>query len=419
MSPTDVVRAEQAATGTRSLVLQYGWLLASRLTSVALQAVTLVLLARWVGPSSFGVAAAVMGVLTVAGALADLGLGPLLLRQRSADRSYRRTTQILRTNAATSVGLAVLAVAVLGVLGTTTGSSALHGLIPLAIWVAAEKNGDLWLNLATSEGRTQVSALSILLRRGLGLGLFVSLSVVLPTLWAFSTGLAVGSIVANLVIRRLLVHARTDAPSTEIIQLVREAWPFYLNSVAAQARNLDVMIVSGVAGPVAAGVYAVPARMTSPLRLLPTSLSPIIVRYAALGTPSALRAIRHVSIIVMVVMPAVMLAVAVAAPWLIDVSLGAQFSSAVLPLRIICGGLVFAFAVSLQTSYLQGRGEEQYVGKVAVVITVLTLSSLALGAILGGSTGAAYAASGTFLVHCIMLAGRTRQLRRPSEEPSR
>ncbi len=398
--------------------MQYGWLLGSRLISVVLQAATLVLLARWVGPSDFGVAAAVMGVLTVVGALSDLGLGPLLLRQLSLDRSYPRTTQILRTNSRTSVLLAVLSVTGLVALAAATHHPVLYMLVPLGIWVAAEKNGDLWLNLATADGRTQVSAVSILLRRGLGLAIFTALTLLLPTVWAFSIGLAVGSTLANVAIRNHLSPVRLAVPPGGLRALLREAWPFYVNSVAAQARNLDVVLVSALASPVAAGIYAVPARLTSPLRMLPTSLGPVIVRYAAIGTPAALRAVKQVSGAVMIVMPGLMLAVAVSAPWLIGVSLGESFAGAVLPLRIICVGLVFAFGVSLQTSYLQGRGDERYVGAVGVAITGLTLISLAFGAAYAGSTGAAYAVSGTFLVHCVLLALRTRRRSTDSREPA-
>ena len=397
---------------TRALGLQYGWLLITRLTSSVLQAATLILLARWAGPATFGTVAAVLGVLAVAGALADLGLGPLLLRERSSDPETALTGPVLRLNLITSVVLASCAVTVLAALFGATSNSTFLFLIPLGIWLAAEKNGDLWLNIATAEGRTHLSAVSILLRRGLGLGLFALSAAVLPVGLAFAVGSALGSVVANLVIRtKLDAGPRTPSPRHRLA-VVRAAIPFYLNSIAAQARNLDVVIVSALAGPVSAAMYAVPARITSPLRMLPTTLNPIIVRYSALGTTASLRAVKRVCTVVMIVMPLLMLAVALLAPYFIRSALGESYSDAVLPLRIICVGLVFAFAVSLQTSFLQGRGDERYVGRVAVVVTISTVAGLLLGAGLAGSTGAAMAIAINFFVHCALLVPRTIAYRR-------
>ena len=307
---------------SRTLGGQYGWLICTRLTSAVLQAVSLILLARWAGPATFGTTAAVMGVLTVAGVLADLGLGPLLLRERSSDRQTILTGPVLRLNLLTSGVLAVCAVTVLAALSGATSNTTFLFLVPLGVWLAAEKNGDVWLNIATADGRTHLSAVSVVLRRGLGLALFVALSALLPVALAFAVGSAIGSLVANVVMRKQLDPGPRGASAPLQLTVLRAAAPFYLNSIAAHARSLDVAIVSAFSGPVAAAMYAVPARITSPLRMLPTTLNPIIVRYTALGTVDSLRAVKRVSVAVMIVMPLLMFAVVLVAPWLVDIALG-------------------------------------------------------------------------------------------------
>ncbi len=377
--------------------------------SAVLQSAALVLLARWAGPADFGVTASVMGVIILLGTVADFGLSGLLLRNQSVDARSASTGTILRLNLIISTGLTVVVAAGLALLGLLLSEeTVLLTLIPLAVWMAAEKNGDVWLSLATAAGRTHLVTLSLLLRRGLGLVLFVALALAWPAPLAFAVALAASSVVTNLVMRsrlRMRVPAPADKPGYRAVALA--ALPFLLNSLAAMVRNVDVAIVSAAAGPVAAGIYAVPSRLASPLRMLPTTMSPLIVRYAALGTPAALQAVSRMALLVMTVMPASLALLAVFAPAIVDLVLGASYAAAVLPLRIVCIGLVFAFAISLETAFLQGRGEERFVGHVGLVVILVTVPGLFVGALAGGSTGAAIAASATYVVHFALLIGRT------------
>jgi O-antigen/teichoic acid export membrane protein len=404
--PPTSIQAPSRTADTRNLLGQYGWLLLSRVLSAALQSATLVLLARWTGPATFGLAASVTGVLILVGTVADFGLSSLLLRNQSADEQSAATSTILRLNLLISGGLTIAVGVGLTVLALTTSRSGLLMLLPLAVWMAAEKNGDVWLSLATAAGRTHLVTVSLLVRRGLSLVLFVLLAQALAAPLAFALALAIGSVTANLVMRTN-IPVRAAPHDVSYRSVARAALPFLLNSLAAMVRNVDVAIVSAAAGPVAAGIYAVPSRLASPLRMLPTTMSPLIVRYAALGTRPALGAVARMSALMMIVMPGALAVIVAFAPTIIELVLGASYTAAVLPLRIMCLGLVFAFAISLETSYLQGRGEERFVGRVGLVVVVVTVCGLFFGAMLGGSTGAAVAASATFVVHFALLVGRT------------
>ena len=399
------VTSEAAQTTTRGLVLQYLWLVVSRVAAAVLQAATVLLLARWTQPSTFGQIVAVLGVLVVLGALADLGLGPLLLREKSSDHDSSVTAGILRLNFLTSGALLFCTAAGIGIL--SINSKEYLALLPLAIWIAAEKNGDVWLNVAIADGRTHLSAASLMLRRTLSLGLFVGISKFCDVPLAFALGQAIASVLVNFVMRALLRPAVNYRPAPTYRQLTRRAFPFYLNSVGAQLRNLDVAIVFAVGGSLAGGVYAVPARLTSPMRMLPASLGPVIMRYATKGTRAAFRAIRIASLSVMVIMTSGMVVLVICAPTLIEVALGQSYLPSVLALRITCVGLVFAFAISLETSFLQGRGYEHFVGRVAIVVSALLLPAIALGAGLFGAVGAAAAVAVSFAIHSLLLAPKT------------
>ena len=405
MTTTKAGAAAETGT-TRGLVLQYLWLVGSRIVAAALQAATVLLLARWTPPSSFGQIVALLGVLVVVGALADLGLGPLLLREKSLDSTTGITARILRLNSMTSCALCLFTAAGIGVLGLYRSEEYIL-LLPLSIWIAAEKNGAVWLSLAIADGRTHLSAISLLLRRTVGLGIFVAFSKLIAVPLAFALGQAVASVLVNLLMRVRLRQTKSKGNGPSFRQLSRRAIPFYLNSVGAQLRNLDVAIVFAVAGSLVGGVYAVPARLTSPLRMLPTTLGPVIVRYATMGTRTAFKAIRAVSLTVMAVMTLGMAVLFIGAPTLVGYTLGNAYLPSVLPLRITCIGLVFAFAISLQTSFLQGRGLEHFVGRVGIAVSVLVLPVIALGAALYGAAGAAAAVTASFAIHSLLLAPKT------------
>ncbi len=400
--------ADPRAAESGHVIRQYGWLLASRLLSAGLQALTLVLLARGAGPATFGIVASVTGILLFLGILADFGLSGLLLREHSRDApGGLSAAAILRLNLVTSALLTVGVVIGLAAYALVTDRPALLALLPLAGWIAAEKNGDAWLSLATASGRSHLVTWSILIRRGVALLMFLGLARIADITLAYAVAVAVGSVLANLVMRAYLRLPASVAEATRLGTVARAAWPFFLHSFATMIRTIDVAIVAAAAGPVAAGIYAVPSRLTTPLRMLPATLGPLIVRSAAIGTVVALRAIARVSAVVTGAMIAVLIVLAVVAEPLVDVVLGPSYAPAVLPLRVICVGLVFAFGVSLETNFLQGRGQERLVGRVGLAVAVLIVIGLALGARLAGPLGATVAASLSFVVQFLLLVAPT------------
>ena len=71
---------------------------------------------------------------------------------------------ILRLNLLTSALLTVTVGVGLVGYALATGRPTLLALLPLAVWIAAEKNGDVWLSLATADGRSHLATASILIR---------------------------------------------------------------------------------------------------------------------------------------------------------------------------------------------------------------------------------------------------------------
>ncbi|GAB2935002.1 hypothetical protein GCM10027047_34310 [Rhodococcus aerolatus] len=402
-----------AAGGRAFLVTQYGGVLLGRLVGAGLQAATLALYARQATRSEFGTVLAVLGVLTVAVVVFEGGMSACMVRDSSADRDPQRFRSVLRATVMLSSMMVVLSWVVLAVLWAITGSVTFLLVVPLAAWAATEKNGDLLLTVALCVGRAEISAVSLLQRRGLGLLGFLGLSTVCGPTLALSVGLLAGSVVANVLVRRTL--GAVVAPGGPVVpagQLLRAARPFYANSVAAQLRNLDVTVVSLVAGPAIGGVYGLPARMTAPLRIIPTSVAAVSLRYLGDAERGRSALVRRLPLVTTAGMALVMAVLFMGAPQLVVALFGPQYLSSAVPLRILSVGLVFAFVTSFQTSELQARGHERFAALASTLTGVGGLLLAAVGAWAAGAPGATAGLCTSFVAQALVCAHRTRDLRR-------
>lgn len=236
-------------------------LLAAQAASAALQAISLLLLARWTSAQQFGSVAAAIAILGVVAGLGDLGLGTLAVRWLARGKAHRDLVAILRaartgTTLSGICGLTIVTIMFqahipwwsLGVLTMySIVDRVLH--INLGIFIAAEKP---IVNLG----------LLALARGGLLAGMILSyqvFSVSAITSYAISAliGSAIAVSVCNFLLGRLL------APNARIFRvaslpargpLFRESLSYWVASASALVRTLDVSIVAAVAGP---GVAAI------------------------------------------------------------------------------------------------------------------------------------------------------------------
>jgi O-antigen/teichoic acid export membrane protein len=390
------------------MIREATWLTAGRLVAALLQAANLILLARAVDPSTFGKVAALMSTLMVVGSVFDLGMGSLLLRERSAGAGASVVRAILRVNSLTNSALFCTSAIALAGLAIVRSDPDLWALLPICLWCVSEKNCQVWLLWAIAEGRTRLQFQSLLMRRGGGVALFLALLPLLQPALAFSVGICLASMVANFFVRRSLGVPQSTR-SVSLNKIIKQGRPFYVTSVAAQSRNLDILLVQLVAGAATAGLYAIPARLTSPLRMLPASVAPVVVRHVASGTAQSQRAATRLAALLMAVMVVILGIIAALAGVLLPLALGATYAGAVTPLRVSCVGLIFASAVSLQTAFLQGRGREAWVSYISIPVAIVSLGLIGAGAAVGGASGACVGLSVSFLVHSVLLALASRR----------
>ncbi len=389
---------------SRRLLTQFGSVSAGRLIAALLQGVSLILIARAVTPGQFGLVSAVLGVAWVAQTVFDLGLSTFTLRERTRAPESGLVTSALWLTNRLSLALCLTALAAMAVLGATWRSDFLL-LAPLAIWMSAERNAEAWLGVVFADGDSRVNFINLVAKRCLALGLFVGFQNASVTpLLAFSTAWAMSSGLSSTAARRYVRSRLPAAADIGIRALVRESWPYWLHSMATQANNLDVSIAGVAGGSFQAGIFATATRLTSPLRILPTSMARAVLPAASRASSvDSRRQLARYCTAMFLGMTAIYAALFFLTPFLLPIALGDRYAAATTPLQIVLVGLPFAAGSSLLGALLQGAGQKRYVANVSLTISVLYLSLLTVGMSRLGAEGASIALAGSYVVQSSLL----------------
>ena len=399
---------------SRRMLAQFGSVVSGRILSAALQGVLLVLIARAITPGQFGLLSATLGASLLAQAMFDGGLTPLILRERAIRPDSALVAAALRLNGYLSIALFLTAALVLTVLGWLVEPDILL-LLPLALWMSAERSVEAWLGVVFADGDTRANFSSAVGKRLLSVLLFLVLERVTPSpLLSFAIASAVPSALSAVLTRRYV--ARRLGPlgdQVSMIGLLREAWPFWLNSMATQANNLDVSIATMAAGSYQAGIFATASRLTSPLRILPTSMARAILPAASRdANPATRRHLMTYAAGMLIAMSIIYLSLCFSVPALVPLALGSQYEPAIRPLQVVLLGLPFAAGTSLAGALLQGAGLRHYVASVSLTTTALYLPLVAVAMIGWGAIGAAIALAGSYLIQFGLLLSRVIRLER-------
>lgn len=416
---------------SRGVVGQAGVLALGRLGAAGLQAVSFVILARQAGPDVFGVFAAVYGVALVFQSVATLGLGQFVVSRRATAREvdptghsetdHRDVLLALRMNWSSTAAVGGVVCCGLAVAVLAGGDQHLLELTSvLLLWAVVDNYAECWLSVSLADGRVWQNSVLYVLRRGLAV-LVLLIGVLAggrPDILT-AVGLLTGSVCAAALARRF---NKRSAPagfrfgwSTRVMRLSLGYW---MNSVLLQLRNLDVAIY-GVAGasPQAVGAYAAASRLTSPLRILPTSFATVLMPHAArsgIGRGRELvRAVAAISILSTVLFGTVIILV----PWVTEHVLGSAYKEAASPIQIVCLSLIFAAVSSQLNAVLLGWRRSGLAAMVAAVSTAVCFGGLVVAVVAGGGAVAGAAALAVsyvvqLLLLLVVIAGVTRHEKR-------
>lgn len=389
---------------------QFFWVFTGRVVGAVLQAGLLILLAALVSPADLGVVMTALSIVTVAQSGLDLGLPTLAAKERAGDHNSRVVAVALWLNSWTSFGLLLLLAATALLFGLFVDSRFLL-LLPLALGAALERVADARLGVALADGDAWKNLIGMVSRRAVSLAAFAVLLglVRIDATLAFATSTAVGAVAGAIYARASVRVSSTTTPSAlEGFAAVRSARAYWVNSLAAQLRNLDVVIVAGVAGASQAGYYGLAARMAVPLRLPATSLGSVLLPASSrvANRDELLRVVRLAGggWAALAFAYAVIIA---AAPLLMSIAFDPSYEPAVIVVQLVLMALVFGAGSSMLSPILQGQEERRFVAFISVLTTAIALTAALFASLSYGAVGAAGALVLAYAFQLMMLVQRT------------
>lgn len=359
-----------------------------RVVTALMQAVTLLILARSLGPTQFGQYAVLVSVLSFLAILLSFGTHSVALRVLATPNPKETAKGILTIR--TVVFLPVLAI--------SCGSLALSGLVDT--WTVAA-GGAAVVHETTAQVRESLlfghkkpaQAQTLLLTRRALVLLLTSAS-----LW-FGLG-ALPFYTAGCILAAIGLYgfSRAEAFSVAAVRpCVRASRKYWLPSMLATAASLDVTVASGgLTGP-GLGTFAAVSRISAPLQMVPGALLSIYTPHlAAVSSDAERRAVvgracRMLGVVFGVFLLASPLIGMVAAR-----VLGPDYEGAQTLLSIFVAVVaVSAFSQAL-IAYFYATDNPAPVQSARLVGLPLGLSAVFVFALVGGAAGAAL---GTVILH--------------------
>lgn len=349
----------------------------ARLVASLMQAITLLLLTRILGPEKFGLFAALVAAVGVLVVLFGVGLNSLSLRLSALpdEQALRTTIALIRAPVALLAALTASAVALL-----LTGQGGLAIIVVAGFYAASESLGEgveALLYGATRERRAQ---LTMLVRRAALLAGLVVGVIVGNGLAGFSIAIVCVMSLLWLALRGLLGK---PAPLSRVFKL---AMPLWMPTLLAKMQTLDVVVAASALSPSSAGIYSAAARITSPLNTFAmAALSVLTPRLASGSGMSAKEALFTKS---RAGMRLAALALVVCSPgvgWITEIVLGEAYEGVWIIAAILTCMTAFAAVTQIYVSYFYAEGDGMTVAKIRLVVVPLSLS---IGWLMANSYGA-------------------------------
>ena len=368
---------------------QFLGILVSRGLGSGLQALALILLARSVPAAAFGAVTSVIALVGFLLVVTGFGMATFVPRARAqgADDDVQAGLRLNWVSTAVTTPVLLL----------ITGWWAFEHHAPVAVALICvslglERNVDTVLGVPIADGDSRTAAISMVLRRSVSLVvLVIGLLTGVDAVLAYTVGLLVGALAAQVQIRLHVRDLPGSASAVPTRDLARRGWPFLVANVAGQARTLDVPLVAATLTPAAAGLYAAAVKLVQPLLLIPQSLAAVVAPRSARLEPPAARRLGARLIAALLAGGLLAVPFMVFAEQIVVFLMGPTYAGSGPVLAWTLAGLPFFAVAAVLAALLQGQSREHLVAVVGVVSAVVTVLAVPLGAVMGGITGAAIA----------------------------
>ncbi|MEV3902823.1 hypothetical protein AB0K11_10925 [Mycobacterium sp. NPDC050551] len=382
----------------------------ARITSTAAQALSLLVLARSLGPSDFAEFAAVLGALMALNLVSDGGATYAVGRHHDDPTTI---VKILRAGRTLSAATMLVSIPVLVAFAVATGSAVLVACLPLCLWVPLERQLEVSSAYLMSRNQQVPVGAGFLLRRLPTLVAVLLFASTTNLVWAFSVTMLITAVVANVYLGRRVAaetaagdrDARPDGATWRMLR------PFWAAIAGQGVRQIDVAVLTFAAGTGVAGIFAPAIRLVPALLLVPGTYTQLLL--ARLATTKETLTLRAVAVLGLVT-GAVFAPLAVTANHWVPLLLGDEYSASVPVVQIVIGSLVFA---AMSSAFASGLHAVDCASRVAATVWTSALTTLALVAVLGsthGGIGAAWAVAVGYVMQFILMAAAYRLRRQPA-----
>lgn len=353
--------------------------------------------------------------------VADFGLTKYIVQLRVSDRSDGGIGAALRLGR--NISIISTAVGTVALIAVGTQIPAVLALCLMPLWMSSEKQVEAWLGVSLADGKLWHNATSLVFRRlGALVVLLAAHAAGLDPVPSYLVGLTLFSLLAWWHVRIVTNDVHTDR-SVRAKTLMLAGRHYWFNSLAVQAMNFDVTIVAAMASAQSAGYYAAASRLTTPLRIVPTSFATLLFPAAAKAQLSGARPLLKAVGGLIAITTVMYIGLAVALPILVPLVLGPSFDPAAPVIQVVCVGLIFAAITSQFNSLMQGWGYLRAVTIISTASTLLSLTAIAIAAAHWGALGAGFALAGGYVVQLAIQAATIgsilrKQGRQWAEQPS-
>ena len=393
----------------RDLLASAWWMTGSNVVAQGFAYASLILLARWLPPASFGTVAVGTAIVYFANLFVDAGtLGALVVAphidRADAVRASRRCMGRALVLTATIAAVAPLVVDKFASGGDATAVAALALCLPLsAVSVVPTALLQKSMNFRGLAGITAaaniVSALTAvgLAVAGFGVWALVARQLILFAVTAaLSVALWLAAVRAGRLILKTL-HTVDRSPNAR-------RWFFLFAILVMATLNMDNLVVGASGSASLVGLYALAFTIAmAPTTQLSEPIGKVLSAAAALHPDSsAERVEQSVRLMSMLLIPLLPVGILVA-PWFLPAVLGPKWEPIVLPFQLLLAAGVGHAIVNCMGAVLSGNGHIAFRAKVMMVRCATTLIALLILVQTNGIRGAAVAQLIALVVYAALL----------------
>ena len=350
--PEESARAARAAAAnsdaqlSRHAIHGFLWLLSTGTVQGAVQIVTLILLARLLGPEPFGIVGGALIVMRVADLVSKLGVGQALVQRKQVDEAHIAAAVLFFLGWGALVTLFLVVAAPL--FSEVIGIPELTQVVPvMALGILASNFSEVSMALLRRDlrfrGLTVAQAISYIVAYGpIGIGLALLGFGVWSLAWAFVMQLALKSAILVIIGPHRWSLRATPLALRDLMTFGGGMTGWRLANRAS--KELDNFVVARMLGAEALGLYRRAYQLSvTPADFFARSMATIAFPVATrLQGPERLARgyLLAVSGVAVIGLPLGAF-MAVVAPDLVTVLLGPQWVAASAPLAILSLGLIF------------------------------------------------------------------------------